>query len=120
MTRSARLIAAFLTLAFPALAQAAENRCGWIDNPTPGNWSLEDRDGSWPLHSQGSDEELEGMDLIPDISERDYVRTNGNYGYACGCMTVETDEDGETITRILGFKQLKIAQCRNDRTLPRR
>ncbi|MFN3498292.1 MAG: DUF4087 domain-containing protein, partial [Pannonibacter indicus] len=35
-------------LAAPASA-APENRCGWIVNPTPGNWWLTDRDGDWIL-----------------------------------------------------------------------
>ena len=30
-----------------AKAALAETRCGWVVNPTPGNWWLNDRDGSW-------------------------------------------------------------------------
>jgi hypothetical protein len=105
-----------ISSALPAVAVAAENRCGWIENPTPRNWWLEDRDNTWTIMTQGSDEGAEGMDLIPDISERDYVATNGNYGYACACLKVETDGK-ETITKILSFKQLKLAQCRNDKSL---
>lgn len=116
----AALVVTSFTLAMAAPTRAAENRCGWLDNPTPGNWWLEDRDGTWTLRTQGSEEEPEGMDLIPDISMRDYVRSNGNYGYACVCMSVEIDEDEEAITRILSVRQLKIAQCRNDRALPKR
>ncbi len=110
--------AAFIALGLlvPTIASAAENRCGWIENPTPRNWWLEDRDNTWTIMTQGSEEGPEGMDLIPDISERDYVKTNGNYGYACACLKVETDGK-ETITKILSFKQLKLAQCRNDKSL---
>ncbi|CAN7325409.1 DUF4087 domain-containing protein [Neorhizobium sp. LjRoot104] len=115
MNRIYGTIAAFAFLALPVLAQAAENRCGWLQNPTPGNWWLDDAEGNWPIRSQGSEDEPEGMDLIPDISERDYVRTNGSYGYACACMKVDTDD--ERITKIYSFKQLKLAQCRNDKAL---
>jgi hypothetical protein len=65
-----------LTATSPLLA--AETRCGWLQNPTPANWWLDDADGSWTIMSQGGGEGPPGMDLIPDISERDYVRTNGN------------------------------------------
>ena len=99
----------------PGLA-AAENRCGWIHNPTPGNWWLTDRDGQWIMMTQGS-YEAPGMENIGDISAGDYVRTNGNYGYACGCMEVDTDGEG-TIARIYSFRQLSIGKCENDAALP--
>ncbi|MDQ0135466.1 hypothetical protein J2T08_003387 [Neorhizobium galegae] len=115
MKRIYGTVAALAFLALPAFAHAAENRCGWIQNPTPGNWWLDDAEGTWVIRSQGSEDEPKGMDLIPDISERDYVRTNGNYGYACGCMRVETDD--VHIVEILSFRQVKLSQCRSDRTL---
>ena len=103
--------------AHAASARAAETRCGWIENPTPANWWLEDADNTWTIMTQGDDSgEVEGMELISDISEHDYVRTNGNYGYACACMSVETDGK-ERITRILSFRQLKLAKCRADKAL---
>ena len=40
-------LALILILAGLATASAAENRCGWLVNPTPGNWWLTDRDGTW-------------------------------------------------------------------------
>jgi hypothetical protein len=101
----------------PVSSSTAENRCGWLQNPTPGNWWLDDADASWTMMTQGGGYEPEGMDIIPDISEGDYVRTNGNYGYACACMEVETDADEERITRILSFRQLSISKCENDNNL---
>lgn len=109
--RMAALLIATLA-ASPLLA--AETRCGWLQNPTPANWWLDDADGSWTIMSQGAGEGPPGMDLIPDISERDYVRTNGNYGYACACLSVETDETEESITEILSFRQLALSKCEND------
>ena len=111
-------IATFLigiTAASPLLA--AETRCGWLQNPTPANWWLDDADGSWTIMSQGGGEGPQGMDLIPDISERDYVRTNGNYGYACACLSVETDDNEGSITRILSFRQLALWKFKNDGNL---
>jgi hypothetical protein len=36
-------VLAFALLAYPAAAR--EQRCGWLVNPTPGNWWLIDRQG---------------------------------------------------------------------------
>ncbi|MNL86063.1 hypothetical protein D3C87_2146210 [compost metagenome] len=60
------------------------------------------------------------MENIPDFSERDYVRTNGNYGYACACMKVDTESrDGiDRIVAVYSFKQLKLSKCENDGALP--
>ncbi|NKK00184.1 DUF4087 domain-containing protein [Rhizobium leguminosarum bv. viciae] len=114
-----QIVTAVITtaLTIAANAQAAETRCGWIENPTPANWWLEDAENTWTIMTQGDDVgEVEGMELISDISEHEYVRTNGNYGYACACMSVETDGK-ERITKILSFRQLKLAKCRADKAL---
>lgn len=109
-----------LAAALPARAEP-ENRCGWIVNPTPGNWWLTDRDGDWIMSSQGADTDLPGMDLIPDLTEHDFVATNGSYGYACGCLKAETADDGDMkrITAIHAFRQLPIAKCSRDKALPK-
>ncbi|MBT9370965.1 DUF4087 domain-containing protein [Rhizobium sp. CSW-27] len=99
-------------------AQAEEKRCGWVQNPTPGNFWLDDRDGSWTILTQGSDEEPEGIDALPDLSAGEFVETNGHYGYACACLSVETNRAEMRITRISSARQLPIATCRTDRTLP--
>lgn len=51
-----------LLLALPAIA--AEQRCGWLDNPTPANLWLRDRDGQWTLSEQGL-YEGPGIDNLP-------------------------------------------------------
>lgn len=107
---------ALIAFSMPVLAHAAENRCGWLVNPTPSNWWLNDSEKSWTIMTQGADDEPEGMDLIPDISEHDYIKTNGEYGYACACMKVETDGD-EKITRIFSVRQLSLSKCKNDPSL---
>ncbi|HET7863945.1 MAG TPA: DUF4087 domain-containing protein, partial [Burkholderiaceae bacterium] len=53
------LVAATAALAdgqAPAAGAAAAQpalRCGWFDNPTPGNATLVDRDGEWTIGLQG-------------------------------------------------------------------
>ncbi|GLR53712.1 DUF4087 domain-containing protein [Shinella yambaruensis] len=112
------LFALLALAATVAMAEAAETRCGWLQNPTPANWWLDDSEGSWTLMTQGAGEEPAGFDRIPDISAGDYVRTNGNYGYACACMKVETDAAEGRITAIHSVRQLPISQCANDTALP--
>ncbi|MGV3548738.1 DUF4087 domain-containing protein [Rhizobium sp.] len=114
--KKAALASALVVLFSVATTAVAENRCGWVQNPTPGNWWLTDADGQWTIMTQGS-YEAPGMDAIGDISAGDYIANNGNYGYACGCMNVDTDGEG-VITRIYSFRQLSIAKCENDSALP--
>lgn len=113
-----RFLACLLALA-PVSAQAAERRCGWLDNPTPANWWLTDRQGEWIISTQGG-EEASGMEHIPDISDRQWVKTNGWHGYGCACLTVDVNRRDKRITRILSGTELPLRTCRNDRALPRK
>lgn len=114
----------FTGLAFAALAAGAasaepvETRCGWIDNPTPGNWSMIDAVGEWILATQGN-YEAAGMDLVPDLTGRQFVRTNRGYGYACGCMSGEWDPHTKRAMTITKVVQKPLAACRKDKDLPK-
>ena len=113
------LFAAFLALVAPAQTPAgAERRCGWLANPTPGNYWLTDRDGEWALSAQGG-YQAPGMDEMPDMSTNGWVPTNGSYGYGCACMTVRTDRRTMRVTRLYAATPVPLRQCRNDRTLRR-
>ncbi len=114
------LLLAFVAAALAAAPVAkAERRCGWLDNPTPGNWWLTDRQGEWVLSAQGG-YEAPGMENMPDMSTAGEVLTNGNYGYSCACMTVTTNRASGRITRVLAARPVPLRQCRMDRRLPRR
>jgi hypothetical protein len=113
----AGLMVAMLAAAAPALAQ--ERRCGWLDNPSPGNWSLEDRDGRWVLSAQGS-RMPPGMDPVTDMTARDWVRPLGNYGYGCACLTILADPATRVVARVVRAEQLPVARCAADPALPRR
>ncbi len=105
----------------PAAAKPAggpERRCGWLHNPTPGNWWLVDRDGEWILATQG-DSRAEGMDDLPDMSAADWQETNGYYGYGCACMTITADPATGAVTRVMGAEPKPLEQCRADKALPR-
>lgn len=112
-------LAALVALGATSAFAAPETRCGWVMNPTPGNWYLSDAQGDWWLAEQGSEKEALGMENIGDISAGDYVASNGNYGYACGCMKVETDAAEKRITAVYSFSQKKISQCAKDKKLPK-
>ena len=99
---------------------ATEKRCGWLANPTPGNYYLFDAKGGkqgWTISEQGG-YEAEGADKIPDISAKEYVKTNGNYGYACACLSVTTDKVTQKILAIESVKQLPLKKCKADKKLP--
>ena len=110
-------ILALLALAAPAQA-APERRCGWLQNPTPANWWLLDRDGEWTLGAQGG-YQAPGMDEMPDMTTRGWVETNGSYGYGCACMNVTVDRPSHRVTRIYSATPAPLRQCRADRRLPR-
>lgn len=107
----------FLTQAHARSPDAAlELRCGWIENPTPANVWLVDRDGLWIISSQGLDEQAEGDFALPEDNNVT-VFTNRTYGYYCGCMSVTVDKAN---MRILTFKQTRAfepSRCVNDRAI---
>lgn len=124
--RAGALLAVLLPLVgASAPSQAApkkppgELRCGWIANPTPGNWWLTDSSGEWVIGMQGG-YQVPGMDNIPDLSEHDWVVTNGSsYGYGCACLRVTTDPKAKRITAIRSVTQKPLKVCRADRKLPK-
>jgi hypothetical protein len=118
MLRALALTSAALAIGLSAPAAATEKRCGWLHNPTPANWWLDDRHGQWIIGVQGG-YQAPGMDKMPDMTTRGWIRTNGYYGYGCACMTVETDRRNQLITRITSASPQPIRQCRSDRRLPK-
>lgn len=102
---------------FTLPANAAETRCGWLQNPTPANWWLKDKDGTWTISVQGG-YQARGMDNIPNIDNEEYVKTNGYYGYGCACLRVSTDKNRMRITSIESGEQLPLSTCREDPNLP--
>jgi hypothetical protein len=98
---------------------AATQRCGWLENPTPANWSLIDREGEWLIGQQGG-YQAPGMDNIPDMSTRGWVATNaGHHGYGCACMTVTVDRKEQLVSKILSARPVPLRQCRADPHLPK-
>ena len=96
---------------------AGERRCGWLVNPTPGNWWLVDRQDQWILATQGS-EPAPGMEDLPDMGTAGWVETNGHYGHGCACMTITHDPATGRVTRVADAEPKPLKQCLADRALP--
>lgn len=104
-------------LGVAAQAAGPERRCGWLANPTPSNWWLNDRDGEWTLSEQGG-YEAPGLDNLPDMSTAGWVETNsGGHGYGCACMTVVVNHRTHQVERLISAQALPLARCRSDRKL---
>ena len=101
----------------PGGAVETARRCGWLHNPTPGNWWLVDRHGEWVLATQGSDG-APGMEDLPDMTEAGWERTNGNYGYGCACMTLTVVTATRKVVRLASADAKPLQQCRSDPRLP--
>jgi hypothetical protein len=100
-------------------AQAAENRCGWVHNPSPANMYMEDRNKSWAISLQGI-HLADGMENIPRFDKQSWKSYDGRreYGYGCACMKVVTDRGQKRVTHIISGKSLPLRQCRADKALP--
>ena len=113
--------AAAATLIFAAGVATAQQpgsaqRCGWLDNPSPGNASLYDRDGEWTIAVQGG-HQAKG-DWPPPYKAGEWRKSgNGSYGYGCACMTVKVDAEEKNVIEIVSAKARPLAACRKDKAL---
>lgn len=99
-----------------AATVAAETRCGWFSNPTPANASLHDRDDEWIIGTQGG-QQAEGD--WPSFGPKQWVETNGHYGYGCACMSVEIDRASGRVIEIKSARARPLSACRRDKALKR-
>ncbi len=97
-----------------------ERRCGWLANPTPGNWWLVDADRTWTLSARGDDNPAVTavMDRVPGFDTDEFVSTGSYYGYGCACLTVTTDPNQGRVLAIGTSKRLPLATCEADPALP--
>ncbi|HVW51931.1 MAG TPA: DUF4087 domain-containing protein [Trinickia sp.] len=101
-----------------AAAGTREKRCGWLQNPTPANWWLDDKDGSWTLSVMG-ERPVPGFDNLPDLTSRDWVVINaGEHGYGCACIDMDVDKGTGKVVRLYSAKALPLKRCKADRSLP--
>lgn len=91
-----------------------ETRCGWFVNLTPGNAWLNDKDGEWIIGTQGG-HQAEGD--WPSFGRKQWIKTNGSYGYGCACMQVEVNRDTFEVLQIRKATARPLAACRKDPAL---
>lgn len=109
-----------LAISAVALADGApfatvRTRCGWFDNPSPGNATLADRDGEWTVATQG---EPSATGLWPTFKRSQWVRTgNGNAGYGCACLKAREDAERHSIIHIMEAHANALSVCRRDAKL---
>jgi hypothetical protein len=89
-------------------------RCGWISNPTPANVWLTDRDAEWTIGIQGG-YQAEGD--LPDFQDKQFVKTNGSYGYGCGCIKGRFNSKTHRVEDISAATQKPLVTCRHDPSL---
>ena len=86
--------------------------CGWLDNPTPGNVELLDRDGRWEIAMQGG-HQAEGN--LPAFTSARWVRTgHGSAGYGCVCIKARVDRDERKILQMVQARSMPLQTCRKD------
>lgn len=114
-----RVAVAVIALALIALLRpaVAEVRCGWLENPTPGNWWLKDPHGLWIISAQGGPY-AEGVEKLPEPAPGRFVATNGHYGYMCACVSGAFDAQAKTVTRIDSAHASPLSACRADKAVP--
>ena len=100
-----------LTRTNEAHSPGFETRCGWFSNPTPANAWLYDRDGEWTVGEQGG---FQAEGDWPSFKARQWVRTNGNYGYGCACLQVRVNKKTHQVLEIKSAHARPLAQCRLD------
>jgi hypothetical protein len=93
-----------------------ETRCGWIDNPTPGNWWIEDREDTWTIGIQGG---YQAQGELPDF-DKQWVMTNGSHGYGCACMKARVDKNEKEVVSYTDVKILPLQKCKSDPNLKKR
>ena len=91
-----------------------ETRCGWFVNPTPGNAWLNDKDGEWIIGTQGG-HQAEGE--WPVFGRKQWIKTNGSYGYGCACMKVIVNRDNVEGGESKRETARPLAECRKDPAL---
>jgi hypothetical protein len=99
----------------PAPGGGRVQRCGWFDNPSPGNATLTDRDGEWTVAQQG---EHEAKGRWPAFGAGQSVRIgNGSAAYGCSCITGTFDDENHDVMLIASSRSLPLSVCRRDRAL---
>jgi hypothetical protein len=122
MNKLVIMICVCLFMAVPASIATTESgaqvekRCGWFDNPSPGNIWLHDKDGEWTIGEQGG-YQVKGDWDWPAFKPEEWVKTNRNYGYGCVCINAKVDHKTHRVLQIKSARSRPLAACRQDQSI---
>ena len=117
LTIAVMIAAPFATpTAYAETTANAVTRCGWFQNPSPGNAWLIDKDGEWIVGVQGG-HQAEGD--WPDFDRVGWISTNRSYGYGCACLAVIVKAQSHDILRIIRSTAQPLKTCVRDKRLPK-
>ena len=98
-------------------ADPAQHLCGWVENPTPANWTLTDKSAQWIIGVQGGHQATGALFDFPK-GKKFWVNTQPNgYGYGCGCLDATVDAAKHEVAVIAKAKVQKLSVCRKDKAL---
>jgi hypothetical protein len=104
------------TKAPPKKNTPTETRCGWFFNPTPANIWFSDREAEWVIGNQGG-YQVDGDWPWPNFGRRQWVKTNGEYGYGCACLRVQVNRKTHEVLKIESVQARPLSVCRRDPAL---
>ena len=86
-------------------------KCGWLQNPTPGNVFLDTQDGTWWLTKQGEDES-NGFDELPSFRPNQWRSNPVGYGYGCACISGKFSSQTMTLVHLISVQTKSLSKCR--------
>ncbi|MEP6503720.1 MAG: DUF4087 domain-containing protein [Betaproteobacteria bacterium] len=89
-------------------------RCGWWDNPTPGNVFFTDRDGEWTIAMQGL---YEADGDWPRFARGETAPRNATHAHGCACAKMQGDARNHLVSRFTEAHARPLEACRGDPAL---
>jgi Protein of unknown function (DUF4087) len=93
----------------------AKLRCGWWDNPTPGNVFFTDRDGDWTFAMQAM-YEAEGRFWV-DYKPAEGAPRGASHEHVCVCGRMQLDPDSRLARSVTDLHARPLKACRTDPAL---
>jgi hypothetical protein len=89
-------------------------RCGWWDNPTPGNVFFTDRDGEWTVAMQGM---YEADGDWPNFARDQTAPRDAPHRHGCACARMQADPQSHLVSRFTDAHARPLKVCRSDAAL---
>ena len=100
-----------------ARLSAPARRCGWWDNPTPGNVTFTDRDGDWTVALQAA---YEAAGDGPQFARDQEAPRGASHTHGCVCMQARVDRASMFVYSFTDMQPQPLKSCRADPKLKHR